>query len=473
MKFDSDVRILEAEPIIRFEKARTPLKFGGVIMDAALYFVCRVRVENRQGDVADGYGGIFLSDVWGWPTPNVAHPVREEAMKRLAEACVKRVAEFKDFAHPIDIFLDLERELPAMAQRVCDELQTAEPMPFLCALISLSAVDAALHDAFGNVNRVDTYAAYGKEFGPDLRGWMQRTGIKQPERFAGKYVGDYLRPAYLPEVPLFHLVGGLDKLTRAEITDDDPQDDLPVSLDDWVKTDGLFCLKVKLRGTDLAWDLQRMKDVYRIGIENTQYAIRNTPHAIYLTADTNEMCDTPDYMIELLTKLREQSPQAFESLLYVEQPTHRDLAAHPFDMRALAQIKPVFVDESLTDMTSFDLAMELSATGVALKTCKGHSMCLLMVARCHEENVPYAVQDLTNPSLAMLHSVGLAARIHTVMGVESNSRQFFPRASDDVRAVHRDIVDRPNGVAKTHSLKGCGLGFQKSSTTTTRRHDGL
>jgi hypothetical protein len=49
------------------------------------------------------------------------------------------------------------------------------------------------------------------------------------------------------------------------------------------------------------------------------------------------------------------------------------------------------------------------------------------------------------------------------MGVESNSRQFFPAASDDVRAAHRDIVDRPNGVAKTHSLKGHGLGFQMSA----------
>jgi hypothetical protein len=53
------------------------------------------------------------------------------------------------------------------------------------------------------------------------------------------------------------------------------------------------------------------------------------------------------------------------------------------------------------------------------------------------------------------------------MGVESNSRQFFPRASDDVRAVHRDIVDRPNGVAKTHSLQGYGLGFQMEHV---RRH---
>ena len=454
MGYDSDIRVLEVEPIFRFEKARTPLKFGGVVMDAALYFACLAKVENRKGNVAEGWGGIFLADFWGWPTPNVHHDQREEAMKRLATACAARASDLDDFSHPIDMFLDLEEELPEVSANICEELQTAELMPFLCALIPLSVIDGAVHDAFGNVNGVDTYSAYTADFGPDLANWMQRAGYKSPERFHGKYACDYLRPAYLEETPLFHLVGGLDKLTRAELTEDDPKDGLPVSLDDWVKADGLSCLKVKLRGNDLEWDLQRTIDVYRLGMENT-------PHAeIFLTGDTNEMCDTPDYMSELLTRLKEQSQPAFNSLLYVEQPTHRDLVAHPFDMSAVSAIKPVFVDESLTGMDTFDLAMELGASGVALKTCKGHSMCLLEVARCHEENIPYAVQDLTNPSLAMLHSVGLAARIHTVMGVEANARQFFPAASDDVRSVHRDIVDRPNGAAKTHSLQGTGLGYQ-------------
>jgi len=454
MKFDSDIRVLEVEPFFRLEKARTPLKFGGVVMETALYFSCRARVENRKGKVAEGWGGIFLADFWGWPSPVVPHDVRQEAMKRLAIACAARASEVKDFAHPIDIFLDLENELAGMSAAICHELQTAEMMPFLCALIPLSVVDGALHDAFGNVNEVDTYSAYTADFGPDLSQWMQRARYRNPERFAGKYIGDYLRPAYLPEIPVFHLVGGLDKLTRAEVTADDPVDGLPVSLDEWVKTDGLSCLKVKLRGNDLEWDLQRMIEVYRVGMEHT-------PHEkIFLTADTNEMCETPDYMVELLTKLREKSPAAFESLLYVEQPTHRDLVAYPFDMSKVAALKPVFVDESLTGMETFDLAMELGASGVALKTCKGHSMCLLEVARCHEENVPYAVQDLTNPSFAMLHSVGLAARIYTIMGVESNSRQFFPSASNDVRELHRDIVDRPQGVARTHSLRGSGLGYQ-------------
>ena len=40
----------------------------------------------------------------------------------------------------------------------------SEPMPWLAALVCASALDLALHDAFGVVNQVSTYQSYGKEF---------------------------------------------------------------------------------------------------------------------------------------------------------------------------------------------------------------------------------------------------------------------------------------------------------------------
>ncbi len=79
--------------------------------------------------------------------------------------------------------------------------------------------------------------------------------------FAGKYPQDYLTATYADSLPIFHLVGGVDKLTESEITDSDPQDGMPVSLDQWIKRDGVFCLKVKLRGTDA----ERTASVDRVG----------------------------------------------------------------------------------------------------------------------------------------------------------------------------------------------------------------
>ena len=165
-------------------------------------------------------------------------------------------------------------------------------------------------------------------------------------------------------------------------------------------------------------------------------------------------------MVEYLHRLEERAPQAYDALLYVEQPTERDLRAHRFDMRELSVVKPVIVDESLTGLEEMDLALELGWSGVALKTCKCHSMELLIAARCQMLGIPYTIQDLTNPGLSLLHSVGLGARLRPLMGVEANSRQYYPESSTPERQIHPGIAGVRGGVATTQSLLGSGLGYQ-------------
>ena len=72
-----------------------------------------------------------------------------------------------------------------------------------------------------------------------------------------------------------------------------------------------------------------------------------------------------------------------------------------------------------------------------------------------------AIQDLTNPSLALIHAVGMGARLYTIMGVEANSRQFFPDATTSAeQKVHGGVFTVRRGVANTASLVGTGLGYQ-------------
>ncbi len=449
MKSDIQVKQIEVsfEPFV----ARTPLKFGAVVMDA-LHF-CRVKatVENGEGKVADGWGGIFVADFWAWPTFDLPHEPKQAAMMDVIQRYADMATAYPGPAHPIDIFLDLEEDLRAMNEQVCAERELVPAQPFLGALVCASPIDAALHDAFGNVNGIDCYDGYGPEFMSDLSKYLG------PE-FAGKYIPDYIRSEYLPNVPIFHLVGGLDKLTEAEKDDSDPDDGKPVSLDEWIRAEGMYCLKVKLRGNDLDWDVDRMLAVHRIGGEELP---KLGIEEMHLTADTNEQCETPDYIIEMLHRIKEQSEDCFDRILYIEQPTERDLTAHRYDMRELSQLKPVIVDESLTDLESFELAMELGWSGVALKTCKGHSSDMIFAAKARELGIPYALQDLTNPSLALIHSVGMGARLYTIMGVEANSRQFFPDATTEAeQRVHAGIFNVRRGVADTSSLQGTGLGYQ-------------
>jgi L-alanine-DL-glutamate epimerase-like enolase superfamily enzyme len=277
------------------------------------------------------------------------------------------------------------------------------------------------------------------------------------DKFKGRFIGDYLQKAYRGTIPVFHLVGGLDKLRKSELDATDVRDGLPNSLDEWVERDGLTCLKVKLKGTDMDWDLNRILDVVDIAHE-VKERTGNSP--LYFSADTNEQCKHPDYIVELLLKLKERSERAFSELLYVEQPTERDLYAHEFDMSKAAGLKPVILDESPIDLQSFYTALELGWSGIALKTCKCHTHALMFACLAEENKIPYTVQDLTNPGIALIHSVGLAARLNPMMGVESNSMQFFPNASTAEAAVHKGLYERKCGSVSTKSLIGHGFGYQ-------------
>ena len=448
---DSDIRVLEARPYFIEAVARTPLKFGAVVVEAGTYAQTRVEVETRSGRRGVGWGGMFLMDLWAFPDDRVPHMQRLAAMCELHSRYAQLVAEHSQYGHPIALYHQLEDGLRDLSAAVSADLKLAVPLPFLAALVCASPVDAAVHDAFGVANGISTYDGYGPEFmDHDLSRYLG-------DEFAGRYVTDYLRESYAPEVPVFHLVGGLDKLLKSEVDESDPDDGLPNSLDEWIERDGLFCLKVKLRGTDLDWDIERLLAVARIAREVHG---RTGEERLYLSADTNEQCESPDYLVEMFERVRAQNPLTFDQTLYVEQPTERDLAARRLDMRGLAKLKPVLVDESLTTLADFDLALELGWSGVALKACKCQSAALVLAARAEQMGAPYSIQDLTNPALALLQSAGLAARLHPMMGVEANSHQFFPAASEPEAVVHPGLCRRRNGVLDTSTLIGPGLGFQ-------------
>jgi hypothetical protein len=108
---NTDIRILEAETFITREKAREPLKFGHVIVEDCLYCHARVKVENGRQEVAEGWGSIFLMDMWGWPSDIVGHSTREDAMLLVTERFCRLAANHNTFGHPIDIFNALQEDL--------------------------------------------------------------------------------------------------------------------------------------------------------------------------------------------------------------------------------------------------------------------------------------------------------------------------------------------------------------------------
>lgn len=446
----SDIKILEVESSFTPLKFRTPLKFGAVVIEDIVYSQVRVKVENHRGEVAEGFGGILLSDGWAWPSKVVEHSQREKTMKEVTKKLCQLFSSDKEFGHPVQVFFNLEEEFKKINKEVYERLNLKEEMPFLGVLLCASPIDAAIHDAFGKVNEIPIYNGYGREFMSDLSPWLG-------QEFKGKYIADYIRKEYLPKIPVFHLVGGLDKLRKSEVDENDPQDGLPNSLEEWIERDGLTCAKIKLKGNDLNWDVNRTLEIVRVSHEMKSSQNRGE---LYFSIDTNEQCENPEYLIEMLNKIKEKSPRAFEEILYLEQPTERDLNSHSFDLHQLSEIKPILLDESLINLENFVRARELGWSGIALKTCKGQSADLIFIAKASEEKIPYSVQDLTNPKLSLIQSVGLAARIKTIKGVEANARQFIPFASEREEKVHPELFNLKDGEVSTKSIKGFGFGYQ-------------
>ena len=450
----TDIRVREIQTFKVPTACRTPLKFGAVVVEKTFTGYAKATVETRDGKTGVGWGAMFIMDLWAWPVSKAPHEARERAMADLLDACAACAAEYPRYAHPIEIFCETEHELRRLAARAAAEHTPDDEMPFLAALVVASIVDHAVHDAFGNANGIDTYRAMGPDhMGFDLSRYLG-------DAYKDVYPSQFLHADYLPRVPLFHLIGGLDVLRETDVPGGLPDDGVPNSLERWIERDGVFCLKVKLRGTDLAWDVDRTLEVSRIYHEVRQAKRPDLPARPFLTADTNEQCAHPEYIVEYLEKVREREPRVFDEILYIEQPTERDLSAHRFDMRPIAAVKPVLIDESLTTPEDFRLAMELGWSGIALKSCKCLSSDMLFVPMAEMAGIPYAVQDLTNPSIALIASVGLAARTHTIKGVEANSRQFFPAANEPIAGVHRGLTEIRDGYAYTESLTGPGLGYR-------------
>ena len=128
-------------------------------------------------------------------------------------------------------------------------------------------------------------------------------------------------------------------------------------------------------------------------------------------------------------------------------------------MHEAAKLKPVVIDESLTDYDSLLLAQEMGYSGVALKACKGHTESLLLGAAAQKFGMFLCVQDLTCPGYSFLHSASLAARIPTIVAIEGNSRQYCPAANKQWAKQYPAMFDITDGTVGTFELNGEGLGF--------------
>lgn len=408
-------------------KNRVPLKFGAQVVTEVSCARVRLVVEDSVGRRATGWGETPLAVAWVWPSEGLEWSARQQRLQEAVLEIARAASSSGQWSHPMEFAPQMLAAVPL------------DDLPLLARLCCLSPFDLAAFDAFGSLAGAPVFSLLDWPLEP----WLG-------SGFAGRQISDYLRPAPR-SLPVWHLVGGLDPLDDRDLTGGEPEDGHPLTLRQWIARDGLRCLKVKLTGTDLPADFHRYAAVGSIAADTG---------VSWLSADFNCTVTDPGYVVEFLDRLLAEQPETYARTLYIEQPFPHDLHRHQIDVRPVSARKPLFLDESAHDWEHVRLGRELGWSGVALKTCKTLSGALLSLCWARQHGMSLMVQDLTNPMLAQISHVLLAAHAGTLMGVESNSMQFYPAASAPEAAVHPGLFRRREGRLDLSSLGGTGFGYR-------------
>jgi L-alanine-DL-glutamate epimerase-like enolase superfamily enzyme len=458
MSQPTDIRIVDVELYFLPVQTRMPLKFGAESLESVVCARAKVTVENGQGHRAVGWGETPLSVQWVWPS-TLTMQFRLERLQQFATLLAAQVARTPSCGHAMEIGLEIVENVIADVNVDQPGDLPQQKMPYLAKLVVASVFDQAIHDAYGNANDIDIYQAYGKpflnrpvsEFFIPCEIGGETIGENAEELLHGRFLDEFIEGSPPKTLPVWHLVGGLDPISPDELTSGHPDDGYPVLLADWIKADGLECLKIKLRGNDSDWDFRRLVEVGLIGM----------PLGVkHLSADFNCMVREVDYVNQILDRLKTEHRELWESILYVEQPFPHELEELKLDVHSLSNRKPLFLDESAHDWRYVEYGRRLGWSGVALKTCKTQTGALLSMCWAKVNQMPLMVQDLTNPMLAQVPHTRLAAHSTTIMGVESNAMQFYPDASMAEAQVHPGLYKRSGGKLDLSSVGGSGFGYR-------------
>jgi L-alanine-DL-glutamate epimerase-like enolase superfamily enzyme len=384
------VRVLEAGVELIEQPFAKVLQLSSGLISEATEARVHVRVE-AEGKQAIGRGSIYLGELWSWPDFSLTRVERDAALRALTQAIAGKLPEWcGEPAHPLELGLRLHH-------RACE----APGPPVLAQAMCASPFDAAIHDGAGQALGRSAFSFYDEDGPiPSADALFARGGAMRAVR------GILREP--VEEMDAWWVVSA--------------KDDLANEVEPYVREQGFRCFKLKILGKDAAADAARTAEVYRAlrayGVEEP-----------VLSVDSNEANPDAGSVLEYLERLESIEPRAYAALLYLEQPTHRDIRRHAHDWRKVRERKPVFLDEGLTGFDVLPLAQEQGWSGLALKTCKGHSFTLVAAAWALEKGLLLSLQDLGNPGYAAIHSFAVAAHLPTINGVEINSPQYTPAAN--------------------------------------------
>ncbi|RYY64639.1 MAG: mandelate racemase, partial [Comamonadaceae bacterium] len=221
-----------------------------------------------------------------------------------------------------------------------------------------------------------------------------------------------------------HTVGLVDPIVAADQpAGSGPMDGLPETLEQVAATYRHRYYKIKVAGDPRA-------DVERLTAIASVLDAAGAPYEV--TLDGNEQYRDAAPVVELLRALADAPAlrRFHASILWLEQPLSRDVALTA-DVRSIAALRPVIIDESDASLEAFPEAIARGYLGVSSKNCKGLYKSVINRARCDARNGanagPYfmSAEDLTTlPGVSLQQDLALVSLLG-LPHVEKNAHHFI------------------------------------------------
>jgi hypothetical protein len=426
------VKLEEVERYERPMKMRLAFRFGVITVTEGVQAVIRARISCADGRTSAGVAAEALAAKWFEKDPRFTD---EQNLDQLRQSLAVAIDHYT--AHGLDTPFGLFVGTYLAQQKRCAALGlnplVAAYGPALLDRAILDAVGKATGQSFAQMTSINVPGIRATALTPDIR-----EADLMP--FLSK-----LRPAR--SIDLRHTVGLVDPLTAADRPPQDRVNDgLPETLEEVVSYYRGRYYKLKVSG-DIRADVDRLSRIAAVldaGLSDYR-----------VTLDGNEQYDDVEGIVELWRKVEETRvlERLAKSTLFIEQPIKRSVAlSRPVE--PLAKMRPVIIDESDGELSSFPTALMLGYAGVSSKNCKGFYKSILNALRVAKLGAGHfmSAEDLTTlPGVSLQQDLALVSLLG-MTHVERNAHHFVDGMSfaseaeqKAFTAAHPDLYEMKDG----------------------------
>ena len=428
------VRLLDVERYQREVALRLPFRFGVTTISHSSQAVVRVRIALADGRTQSGVASESLGAKWFDKNPGLTDAQNHDQLRQSLQIAID-LYRSRGLDTPFGLFAAVYPQQEIETRALGLNPLIASYGPALLDRAILDALGRALGASFPDLLRLNLAGIAATALTPDLSGFDLPAFLAE------------LRPR--DGIAVRHTVGLADPILAPDQPPADRVNDgLPETLEEVVRHYRGRFYKLKVSGAVDA-DLERLTGIASV--------LDRDAGDYRVTLDGNEQYDDLEGITELWRRMREAPPlrKLVEAVLYVEQPIKRSVALSR-SVAALARERPLIIDESDAELSSFPTAVSLGYAGVSSKLCKGLYKSILNAARVEILNQAagraayfLSAEDLTVwPGVSLQQDTALVSLLG-LEHVERNAHHFIDGMSfapeheqAAFAAAHPDLYER-------------------------------